>query len=174
MRLSPLVLVTVLWLSPATAAAMDCPAGYQELSSHGTDFGCIGTSPRTPANWHEADDDCFLEGARLSTWQEWSSARANLSLVVNSGPPAFEWLSQPSGNGLGMHVVNADAPGFTNDATHTTINFGDSIAYRCFIPAQGHSLAFLPTGPWWLTVALLGTGFALQWRYFRRKERSHP
>ena len=31
-------------------------------------------------------------------------------------------------------------------------------------------LAFLPTGPWWLTVALLGTGVALQWRYFRKKD----
>ena len=34
----------------------------------------------------------------------------------------------------------------------------------------GGSFASLPTGPWWLTVALLGTGFGLQWRYYRRKE----
>ena len=37
MRFSLLVLMAAaLWLYPATAAAMDCPAGYRELSSHGT------------------------------------------------------------------------------------------------------------------------------------------
>ncbi len=48
----------------------------------------------------------------------------------------------------------------------------DFFAYRCFIPAQGHSIEFLSAvePPWWLIVLLLGTGFALKWRYARRLE----
>ena len=49
MRFSLLALVvTVLWLYPATADAMDCPAGYQQLASAGTDFGCDGFGEAGP------------------------------------------------------------------------------------------------------------------------------
>ena len=70
-------------------------------------------------------------------------------------------------------LANTNDPGYpeTSNLRTAVSGWNFSFPYRCFIPAHSQLFAFLvPTGPWWLTVALLGTGFALQWRYFRRKE----
>ena len=66
MRFSLLALITAtLWFFPTAAAAMSCPAGYQELSSAGTDFGCMESTPHGDDFWPDAVDACFSVGARL-------------------------------------------------------------------------------------------------------------
>ena len=144
----------------ATALAMDCPAGYTELSSAGTDFGCIQDAPNPlPKSWNDADQDCFEMGARLPTTQEWRRSIDNLVLTSES---TSVWLSDPStdpdgGPTTARYFVTQPDPDIHDGAVGLL-----EVQYRCFIPAQGHSLAFLPTGPWWLTVALLATGVVLQ------------
>ena len=78
----------------ATALAMDCPAGYAELSSAGTAFGCIQAAPNPlPKSWNDADQDCFEMGARLPTMQEWRRSIENLGLASEG---TRVWLSEPS------------------------------------------------------------------------------
>ena len=86
------------------------------------------------------------------------------------------WLAEPAWkNGTNSSskqmVVDADNQGVVVEDLPVHPDVWDTQHhYRCFIPAHSQSFALLPTGPWWLTVALLGTGFGLQWRYFRKKE----
>ena len=55
-------------------------------------------------------------------------------------------------------------------ATLVEAGFLSQFTLPLHLEHTGEAAAFLPTGPWWLTVALLASGFALQWRYFRSKE----
>ncbi len=173
MRFSLLALITAtLWLFPTAAAAMSCPAGYQELSSAGTDFGCIETAYHDPVNLFTASDACFALGARLPHWHEYRNAFLNLSLTTPPGTQVWEWLADVGdGQNRNLAVDSNDPsyPQFSNLSPQGR-SMDDLLYYRCFIPAQGHSLAFVPMGPWWLTVALLLTGVALQWKHFRRTD----
>ena len=174
MRFTLLVLIpATLWFFPTAAVALSCPAGYQELSSFGTHFGCIQTATNAGLKWALADDACFSEGARLPTYQEWRSARTNLTLSAPPNTPGqgdvpLEWTRETYSNG---------PPNFFTQVNFDGLHFGPGenitpFPYRCFKPAQGHQLSILPTGPWWLTIPLLGTGVALQWNYFRKREAS--
>ena len=167
MRLSFLSLIAfAIWLCPISASALSCPAGYQELKSAGTDFGCIQTATNSGLDWAAADAACFLEGARLPTAQETRSAQTNLTIAAppfTIGLGLMEWTSESGTAGPDMTILTFD------EFQHQGFSNSTAVPYRCFKPAQGHQLSVLPTGPWWLTITLLATGIALQWNYFRKR-----
>ena len=110
MRFSLLVLIVAALLYPATAAAADCPAGYQQLASGGTDFGCIETAQHAPANLFTAEDTCFALGGRLPNWTEFRAAFLNLSLSTEPGLNVKEWLTNPDPLTNNNLLVNTNDP----------------------------------------------------------------
>ncbi|MBW2421935.1 MAG: hypothetical protein JRH19_25595 [Deltaproteobacteria bacterium] len=109
----------------------------------------------------------------MPNYQELRSAKANLSLSPAGGDPSeWEWHSEIVAYGVPSYALLSR---FSDDYS----GGGPLVVapeywehYRCFIPAQGYEIEFLSEvpAPWWLTVALLGTGMALQWRYARGRE----
>ena len=160
---------------PLTAAAtLDCRVGYQELASNGTTFGCIQTNQRAAAGLFEADAACFAEGGRIPLWSEHRMALANLSLEYEAN--SEEWIGDADSSGeFRNSAVAYDRPDSPFPPVVTqSYEWTIALRYRCFIPQPTQlQVAYgLPTGPAWLTVALLATGVFLQWRSVRENGRT--
>ena len=120
---------------------------------------CTGTPyiPSAEQRPYSAGNIQFALTAIGSDLYSWDASLGTSLIQQGSSIPSLLGCQQGGGtlNAVEVTLVQAD--------------FLDPFTMPLHLEVTGW-FAYLPTGPWWLTVALLGTGFALQWRYFRKKE----
>ena len=135
-------------LAPIRAFAIDCPAGFVEVTPSATQgaLGCVEANASPDASWEDAAQDCFDRvGGRLPTVEEWFVVWINFGALVDippSGPR--EWTADTSlfkfGETTGgdpifsTGVVVVEIVSATLFATSAvSAHFREERPYRCWI-----------------------------------------
>jgi hypothetical protein len=146
-------------LGPIRASAIDCPAGFLEVTPsaiQGT-LGCVQVNGSLASTWEDASLNCFDQvGGRLPTVEEWFVVWNNFSPPVDISPSGpLEWTADtslyragitPGGDPffatgvVGVEIISAEL--FATRA----IDSDGSLPYRCFVVPEPSASLMLPAG----------------------------